>query len=969
MKKTGLLYIFSFILISSSALMSASLFDPSLRWKTIKTANFYIHYHQNLEKCATRLSVISEEIHEKMVKKIGWKPFFRTDIVLVDNQDMANGYASPFPFNRIQIFISRPEPDSVISNFDNWLRFVFTHEYAHILNMDQVRGIPEGTRYIFGRLYFPNVFLPIFIQEGNAVYHESESGFGRNNSSYTDMVFRKEIESGKLKGIDEASFYPRQWPAGNIPYLYGGSFVSYCEAVYGKGSFAGIFEENSDNIVPFLNDKNFRDVYKTKAGAIWKDWSNYVRVIYSRQIEKIKSAGITEQKIISEKEKNSLFPRFSPDGYYLFYSSSSTRTPTYLIRHNIRDGSEKKLCVLNHPNGISVSENGKIIISDLEYLNSFSLFSEAFVFDGRKTQLTENLRGKYVDISKGGDLVYITNRNDRFSLFKSNEKFDRKTEIISNSEIQISTPRLSIDSGQIAMSIKESDGRSNIVIYDIEKKSFKRITNGRYNDIHPAWRNDGTGIIFSSDRSGAYNLYEYIFKTGELSRITNLVGGAFSPDISPDGKTVAFSSYESYGYAVSLIPYPEKKYDTVISVPAELQPGFFNTAKSDTAEIEGEGYSPLNSVLPAYVIPVIPFIYSREYYPGKSETYAALSTSGNDALYRHSYYLAAEYKFITKNALIDLSYTYSGLYPDITAGYTDSTLFAGKDSFPYNDQNNINFRRRLTKAGYLNFLFPFIRYQSIKALSLSYVYEKNTYDTFYYGSGTFRDTDRLAKIQALLYFNNSSFYPYSVSPENGREIYILSDFYRKELLSDSSYYIYRGSYTEYLPGIFSNNVLMLHLGGGFSLHNPGTSSLFSIERENGPFYDKMNALGSWGIRGFPHGTFYGLRAANASIEYRFPVFQRDAGFETFPMLFRDLWLLFFGDAANVWDRKISLRENFYSAGLEVHVNFTAAYAAELTFYTGYAHGFGKSGENQFYFGIGMIPEKTGKNNIKRVDYF
>ncbi len=113
--------------------------------------------------------------------------------------------------------------------------------------------MPLAGRYILGRfpLFFPNIFLPVWTLEGNAVYHESkDSKFGRNNSTYADMIMRTEAAYDGLKSIDKASHFPREWPMGNVPYLYGGLFVQYLERTYGTGSFAAYMHENADNIIP-----------------------------------------------------------------------------------------------------------------------------------------------------------------------------------------------------------------------------------------------------------------------------------------------------------------------------------------------------------------------------------------------------------------------------------------------------------------------------------------------------------------------------------------------------------------------------------------------------------------------------------------------------------------------------------------------------------------------------------------------
>ncbi|MDY6970141.1 MAG: hypothetical protein SVR08_16015, partial [Spirochaetota bacterium] len=253
MKK--ILFALMFIFCIKDVLLSAVLFDPGYEWRSIKTEHFWIHYHQNLDYEAKRLSIIAEKVHNNLKDKIRWEPYFRTDVILVDNQYSSNGFAIPIPSNRIQIYISRPELDGLLNNFDDWLELVFIHEYTHILNIDSIHGFPTFTRYTCGRVCFPNIFIPTWLLEGNAVYHESSySIFGRNNSTYTDMIMRMEILSDSLKSIDKASHFPREWPLGRVPYIYGGLFVEFLEKKYGKGTIADVFIENSYNILPYYDN-------------------------------------------------------------------------------------------------------------------------------------------------------------------------------------------------------------------------------------------------------------------------------------------------------------------------------------------------------------------------------------------------------------------------------------------------------------------------------------------------------------------------------------------------------------------------------------------------------------------------------------------------------------------------------------------------------------------------------------------
>ncbi|MCU0822159.1 MAG: hypothetical protein MUC95_06770, partial [Spirochaetes bacterium] len=538
--KKYIIIIFMIICGLQQAVSGAVLYDPDLEWKSIKAEHFWIHYHQGLDGVAAKMSVIAEKVHKKLVPMIKWAPALRTDIVLIDNMYTANGFATPIPYNKIQIFITRPEPDSILGNFDDWLEFAFTHEYTHILNLDAATGFPGGIRRALGRCCFPNFFVPVWMTEGTAVYHESQDTlFGRNNSTYTDMIFRTELQKNRFKSIAEASTYPRRWPNGNVPYLYGGLFIDYLEKKYGKGTMSNIFIENSDNLIPFEdfciilpfpcmeNRKCDRAVLNDSFVEVWDEWEEFLKIKYTRQIENIRKEEVTKFTKITGSGFNTANPRFSRDGNSVFYTRLTNYNKPALMRYYIPLNESDVLCRVNDPGSISVTDNGMLYISDAEFYKSFSIYNDAYIYDGEYRKLTSKLRSGYIDITPDGkNAVFIKNIGGRYSMILTDKLFMEYRNLIADSDIQLSFTKFSPEGNRIVFSLKDKKGNTDIAILDILKNEIKRLTDDSYNDIEPAWHPDGKHIIFTSDRNGVYNLHEYELTKNTISRITNIIGGA-----------------------------------------------------------------------------------------------------------------------------------------------------------------------------------------------------------------------------------------------------------------------------------------------------------------------------------------------------------------------------------------------------------------------------------------------------------
>lgn len=153
----------SLLVAIPGAALASGRYDPRLRFQTLSTPRFDIHFHQGEEADARRLAKMAEEIAAEIDKTLG-PPSGRVQVILVAQSDLANGWATPLPYNTIELTASAPASDSVIGNTSDWLRLVFTHEYTHVVHLSRGRGWIGGLRRAFGRMpvLFPNLYVPLW---------------------------------------------------------------------------------------------------------------------------------------------------------------------------------------------------------------------------------------------------------------------------------------------------------------------------------------------------------------------------------------------------------------------------------------------------------------------------------------------------------------------------------------------------------------------------------------------------------------------------------------------------------------------------------------------------------------------------------------------------------------------------------------------------------------------------------------
>src|SRR5262249_44710843 len=129
---------------------ASSLIDPKLRFRTFATPHFIIYFHQGEDATASRLATIAEDAWRALRTHLSPPPPL-THVGLVDQSEIANGWASPLPRNTITILASWPPGVEFIGNLDDWLRLVFTHEFTHIVHLDRSEGWARLVRSVFGR--------------------------------------------------------------------------------------------------------------------------------------------------------------------------------------------------------------------------------------------------------------------------------------------------------------------------------------------------------------------------------------------------------------------------------------------------------------------------------------------------------------------------------------------------------------------------------------------------------------------------------------------------------------------------------------------------------------------------------------------------------------------------------------------------------------------------------------------------
>ena len=285
--------------------------DPYLKWYTVKTPHFRIHYHGGLEDLAQRGASSAEAVYERLVPQLGWAPKQVTEVVLTDDTDAANGSATPIPYNAMFLFATAPDDMSALADYDNWINELVTHEYTHILQLDNTSGLPAIGNAILGKTFAPNQAQPRWIKEGLAVAMETaHTSGGRLRSSQFDMYLRADVLEKRLAPLDQISNPARRWPGGNLWYLYGANFIDWIVDTYGPNIFAAVAADYGASVIPWGINRAIRRVTGRTYEQLYEGFRAYLERKYAAQKQAVLARGLREGRRLTRRGFNARDPGF-----------------------------------------------------------------------------------------------------------------------------------------------------------------------------------------------------------------------------------------------------------------------------------------------------------------------------------------------------------------------------------------------------------------------------------------------------------------------------------------------------------------------------------------------------------------------------------------------------------------------------------------------------------------------------------
>ncbi len=542
--------------------------SPFLEWKTLETEHFRITHPQELGPLARLAGEHLEEAHRLLTPVLKWTPRFRTQVLVIDNSDFANGLAAATGRFGMVLWATPPDNWMSIAHYDDWFRMLCFHEYAHILNLDATEQFWSALRVLGGDGVLPNAFWPRWMLEGLAVTVETAfTRSGRGRSSYYSMILRALEEGGALsdpRGLARIGGPRTEVPAGEVPYFFGNFLMSEIAASdLGK---LGELSRASARDFPWQLNAYVQEVTGKNWEQIWREWASKARGRTQSELAKIRAAGETKLEPITSGNFSTLGVAFSPDGKWMAYSREAMDRRQGVYLKDRKTGKERRISDQLGGSSLGFTFDSKgLLYSRVDRNGLFDFFSDLWAYDietDRTSRLSKGARYRDPSLSPQGSwVVYTVNEGGRTSLARSLVTRDSAGRYrLSEKEVlyrprllgRVATPRYSPNGRRIVFSVHEN-GKSGESLWEMVLDTVGTVSSGGdvgfwrerrvtedkpWFDRFPFFSPSGE-LHFVSNRTGVDNIYRVSSVDGKLRPLSNVTTGLWLPAFAPEGRLAA----------------------------------------------------------------------------------------------------------------------------------------------------------------------------------------------------------------------------------------------------------------------------------------------------------------------------------------------------------------------------------------------------------------------------------------------
>jgi len=842
--------------------------DPHLRWRTLQTEHFLVHFAERDRAQARTVAAVAERVYSRTTALLDWRPRLPTHIVLMDSADFSNGFASPVPFNFSGIFLSPPDEGELLQNRE-WLELVLSHEFFHIVHLDKASGAPLHLRSVLGRLvpFFPNVLQPTWVIEGLAVYNESEPprAYGRLGNSYFGGMMRAEVARG-LRSLSEVNAEGRGFPL-NRDYLYGSNFFAFLRERYGDSVIRRFIDHYSGNVVPFKVQSNALAVTGKEMDALWSDYHGWLRERFAAP----ETVPLFGDELVHAFAISS--PALSANGTRWYVQADGYARPQ-LMQHRIGE-TPRALRETEPDTHLAATADGGVLMAEQDICRNHNLLYNLHYMDsrGRRRTIDQCQRHRFVAEMGAGriaalridggaaEVVVLENGTPVRSLYRTGAGESVSGIAASGERVVITALR-----GGVWALLEVSDREPTVLIADEAIKHSPRF--GRTPDE----------IFFVADYGKRYDVWSWQRASNSVARWTRAPYGV--REISaPVAGELLLTTIEADGVTLRRYQLPPEPLERRSVQGSQALPA---PTPEPMLVVDDRPYSPWPSLRPTAWAPLLQI--------ADGAVAVGAVTYGMDALQLHQYFLAPMVEVTQGELLGRAEYTYDGRH-----GIVVNRNLVVRASEPDNSRSKIKAYSIKQNAQWVS-LWRALALNQRWYWGLGAALDEETFHDLALGTTSVRN-ERVAALVAGVDTRRQQWL--SEGPSQGQELRLFAETSRG-LGAAYSGNAYRADWRGDVP--IGKTVLALRWNEAYGQRDAQPYELGGSKSDEVILLPILNER-DFALRGYSTGTasLIGHRARVTSVEWRAPLADIDRHIMVPPLGINRVSLNLFADVGAAWE--------------------------------------------------------------------
>ena len=575
---------------------------PFLKWHTVETPHFVIHFPEEFREWSLSLAQRIEGVRDQVTAVVGYSPLTRVHVVIDDPTNDANGYAFPaLDAPTIVLWPTPPDPRSEIGNARVWQELLATHEFTHIAHLSRPSRNSWKQR-LWSLSPVPlgpiTTKAPRWVMEGYATYVEGKvTGSGRPNNAWRAAIIRQFAIEGKLPDYSRLSA-TGGWETASFAYLVGSAYLEWLARRGGDSSLVALWRRSTA-----VTDRTFDDAFRGVYGDSPADlYDRFVAEITSNAItleRALDSEGVVNGTLVQRLIRTPGDPAVSPDGGHLAITIRRTDAPSQLVvwktasepdttlerqraRQMKRDPQDvparqfyppprSPVITLEAPDGAPfeqprwLSDARRLLVVRRTPLADGTLRGDLYLWNAENGDLRQVTHGAGIqdaDPSVNGDWAAATRCAHgwcdlvRVDLASGAMKVIRGGSVTRN----YYRPRVSRRTGDILVGEQLGDRWRIALVSPTSGELRYADPNDGITRYDATFAADGRTIVATTEEGGIPEL-ERIDADGHLTRLTSVTGAAVGADVAADG-AVWFLSLYARGYDLRRLP------DSALPAPA-----------------------------------------------------------------------------------------------------------------------------------------------------------------------------------------------------------------------------------------------------------------------------------------------------------------------------------------------------------------------------------------------------------------